>query len=144
MRFLFYDSLVIVELISYILSFNIFKHREIIKLFLKTKKIELISKGFLLFSSWFFLVIIKTKKEFSILINIKYYLKNKNNCTCWTHVFFKQRVKEVSLPNGCFLDEIRIVSIVPPSLVQHIRSTKLRFSSNVPFSSFFFFCCSLP
>jgi hypothetical protein len=70
---------------------------------------------FLIFILVSLVIINLTKKEFSILINIKYYLKNKNNCTCWTRTLFKQRVKEVQLPNSCFLDDIRIISIVPPS-----------------------------
>jgi hypothetical protein len=38
------------------------------------------SKGFIVFSSWFFLAIIKlTKKKISILINIKYYSKIKSD-----------------------------------------------------------------
>jgi hypothetical protein len=33
-------------------------------------------EGFFVFSSWFFVVIRLTKRQFSILINIKYFLKN--------------------------------------------------------------------
>jgi len=47
-----------------------------IKLSLELKFLEPVLRGFFIFSSWFFVIIRLTKRQFSILINIKYFLKN--------------------------------------------------------------------
>jgi hypothetical protein len=59
--------------------FHFLKYNKIIRLTLKASFFELVSRGFLYFHLSFLVIIKLTKKKFSILINIKYYVKIKSD-----------------------------------------------------------------